>query len=339
MGMVIVLIASLNAWLTEVTIRLKVNMYSTLFRNWAVMAAGQSYWHCKQGVGTEFVPGTLAGYFNDLTAKTMWKGPTDPSGLPLSLVNGQPQYFPTTILQKGLGHWDRWLRTGRSNSVEYQEFAKVARWARTGQDERGGWPLPMCEPEATCPYSAMIQGQGASVLCRAYVVTGCQEYLSAATRAAGLLLTSIREGGTSRTSSEGIVLEENPTEPASTVLNGWAFALFGLYDLELVSPDRHLASALLSSARALAHLLPSFDSGYWSYYDSRGTVSSPFYHRLHIAQLQAMKSAFPEQWTVFSFFADQFGRYLERRGNRVRAVLTKSLQKVMHPPSVIVAQS
>lgn len=300
------------------------------------MAMGRSYWHVPQGLGLHFVPGVLAGYFNDMTAKADWPGSIDDLGLPVTRVNGVIRQFPTTILQKGLGHWDRWLKSGGRKVTEHEDFLRVARWAVLTQDYRGGWPLPVVEPQALCPYSAMIQGQGISVLCRAYLITGSQECLSAATRAAELMLTPVLQGGTSRLSSAGIILEENPTQQAMTVLNGWMFALYGLYDLLLLLPGAAFRASLSSSVRALASMLPAFDSGFWSYYDLRGALASPFYHRLHIAQLRAMQSTFLEYSLVFSSAADRFEHYLDGIANRVRVVLTKGYQKLRNPPVAFV---
>lgn len=310
--------------------------YLTLLRYWTAMAVGRSYWHVAQGLGSQFVPGALAGYFNDLRAKADWPGPIDDLGLPVARINGTMLYFPTTILQKGLGHWDRWLQTGRCKADEYEEFARVVRWAVSTQDHRGGWPLPAIEPAAVSPYSAMIQGQGISVLCRSYHVTGSRKHLVAAMRAAELMLAPVTQGGTMRSSSAGIILEEIPTQKPMTVLNGWIFALFGLYDLSLLSPDPVIISSLSSTVRALASLLPTFDSGYWSYYDSCGSLASPFYHRLHIAQLRVLQEAFPEHSPAFMSVADQYERYLNRIHHRIRAVLTKGYQKLRNPQAVIV---
>lgn len=300
------------------------------------MAAGRSYWHAPQGLGSQFTPGILAGYFNDLTAKAVWPGSTDEFGLPLSSVNGTMRQFPTTILQKGLGNWDRWLQTGRRETTEYEEFTRAARWALLAQDHRGGWPLPVVEPASVSPYSAMIQGQGISVLCRAYLVMGSQQYLSAAARAVELMLTPALQGGTSRSTPAGLILEEYPARTATTVLNGWIFALFGLYDFSLLSSNTMVGSSLSSSVGALATLLPTFDARFWSYYNSCGAFASPFYHRLHIAQLRAMQVTFPEHSGSFASTADRFESYLSGWSNCLCAVLWKGYQKLRNPPTVLV---
>lgn len=336
MVMVIPPSASPRTSQTELKSTAKALRYLTLFRYWSAMAAGRSYWHVSQGLGSQFVPGQLAGYFNDMRAKVDWHGPVDDRGLPVARINGMLLYFPTTILQKGLGHWDRWLQTGRCRAEEYEEFARVVQWAVSAQDPHGGWPLPVVEPAAVSSYSAMIQGQGISILCRSHRVTASRTCLEAAMRAAELMLTPVMQGGTLRSSPAGIVLEEVPTQHPMTVLNGWIFALFGLYDLALVSHDSAIASSLSSTTRALANHLPMFDSGFWSYYDSRGALASPFYHRLHIAQLRAMQLAFPELSPVFVSAADRYERYLGRTRHRIRAVLTKAYQKLRDPQAVIV---
>lgn len=56
-----------------------------------------------QGLGKAFRPGELAGYFNDLTCKTLWNGQIDVEGVPVNILDdGRRVYFATTIAQKAL---------------------------------------------------------------------------------------------------------------------------------------------------------------------------------------------------------------------------------------------
>jgi hypothetical protein len=83
-----------------------------LFLRWARVLAGQSYYHQPQCLGKAFRPEELAGYFNDLTAKARWAGHTDEGGIPVNiLADGRRVYLATTVVQKALGHWDKWLLT------------------------------------------------------------------------------------------------------------------------------------------------------------------------------------------------------------------------------------
>lgn len=307
-----------------------------MLHHWYTMAAGRSYWHLPQGEGTQFVPGTLAGYFNDLTGKTNWSGPVDPHGIPLVQVNGHNQYFPVTIFQKALGHWDKWLRSNRNDANQFHAFEETARWALRTRDERGGWREPWTHPPSTSLYSAMSLGEGVSILCRAYIITQKPEYLATALSAAQLMLSSVHVGGTARYQQDGIILEEYPLQYRRTVLNGWIFALYGLYDLDLVMDDPQIESALRKTVSTLVASLPVFDAGYWSLYDSTGTLASPFYHRLHVAQLRSLQKTFPEQSHVFRRTADRFEMQSAKRHHRVRAIVTKGYQKLRNPPELVI---
>ncbi|MBZ5681549.1 MAG: D-glucuronyl C5-epimerase family protein [Acidobacteriia bacterium] len=314
----------------------KYGIYWSMLRHWSAMAAGHSYWHLAQGEGKQFVPGKLEGYFNDLTGKTSWKGHVDSRGLPLAILNDKLQYFPVTVLQKGLGHWDLWLESGRHNLAQLCQFDQIADWAFKTQDERGGWRVPETDGATMSAYSAMSQGQGISLLCRAYTVGGREEYLSAAVAAAKLMLTATAAGGTARFLSEGIVLEEVPLQQPNTVLNGWIFALYGLYDLVFVVHEERFRNALESTVHALTAFLPKFDAGFWSYYDRSSTLASPFYHRLHIAQLRIMQKSFPDLPPGFAATVDRFEDYGKHAGDRLRAVVAKGFQKLRNPPEAMV---
>ncbi len=307
-----------------------------MLRHWAAMAGGHSYWHQPQDVGTRFVPGVLAGYFNDLTAKTAWSGPVDAAGLPLVRLRGELRYFPVTILQKGLGHWDHWLQSERKDHEHFARFRQIADWLLRTQDERGGWPLPAADTGAPSPYSAMIQGQAVSLLCRAASSVGKGEYESAAVQAARLMITSAANGGPARYISQGLLLDEVPVLPPRIIWNGWIFALFGLHDLTLLEDSPVFRAALASTLAALVALLPEFDAGYWSYYDSAGTLASPFYHRLHVAQLLALQTTFPECSAPFAEMAHAFQAYLGSTRRRVIAMMAKGCQKFLDPPAAII---
>jgi heparosan-N-sulfate-glucuronate 5-epimerase len=303
--------------------------YSAMFRHWAAMATGHSYWHVPQGVGKFFVPGALEGYFNDLTAKTEWPGDVDEQGLPVLHTLSGFLHFPTVLFQKGLGHWDRWLQSGRCDREQLRSFLAIVEWTIAAQDERGGWALPYAETR----YSAMTQGEGISLLCRAYSLGDHVDCLDRAARAASLMLTSASEGGTARRSGDGLVLEEFPSDPPKTVLNGWIFALYGLYDLCLIRDEAETCSTLRLTVRTLAKRLRSYDAGYWSYYDSAEAIASPFYHRLHIAQLRSLARTFADSQECYGSLADRFEAYLLRKTFHARAVLVKVRQKLLQPPN------
>jgi heparosan-N-sulfate-glucuronate 5-epimerase len=113
----------------------------------------------------------------------------------------------------------------------------------------------------------MAQGQGISLLVRAYLETGRQEYLETAICAARALHHSITEGGvTWKLDPQTYFYEEIPTNPPTSILNGHFFALWGLFDLETagVSEFHGLWEA---GVNGLKMLLPRFDVVFRSSYD------------------------------------------------------------------------
>lgn len=320
----------------------RASLYARLMKHWGGMLLGKSYWHAQQGLGRQFVPGRLLGYYNDLTAKVNWTGPVDDNGLPLNhLSNGNFIYFPTTLLQKALGHWDKWLESKQAGGNEQTAFLKLAEWCLRSQDDKGGWAIwPVLGLSYASPYSAMTQGEAVSVLVRAASLSQDARYREGARRALGLMLTAVERGGVSRSTPEGLVLEEVPLVPHNTLLNGWIFALYGLYDYLLMAKvwqedTEWVEGALRDSLQALLTYMPLFNAGFWSYYDTSGNLASPFYQQLHIAQLRALEMTFPEHSEQIGRWRQLFEQQAASRLNKVRAVALKAYQKLRRPPEVV----
>lgn len=154
------------------------------------------------------------------------------------------------------------------------------------------------------------------------------------------MLAPVEQGGTCRSVSAGVVLEEIPLEPPNTILNGWIFALYGLYDYLLEAKDQdggntQVDESLQASLRALLATLPQFNAGFWSYYDTSGNLASPFYQQLHIAQLKALELTFPEYAESLRHWRQIFERQAASRFNWIRAVALKAYQKLRRPPEVV----
>ena len=147
------------------------------------------------------------------------------------------------------------------------------------------------------------------------------------------MLLPIKKGGTSWLTSEGLILEEVPFRVPKTILNGWIFALYGLYDLTIADDSQDAQEALDATLSALLARLQMYDAQFWSFYDTSGTLASPFYHRLHIAQLEALRLSFPEHAERFSELRETFQRQLASRLNMARAVTLESYQKLRRPPA------
>jgi len=237
----------------------------------------------------------------------------------------------TVDLQKGLGHkyGGRKKRTpsvvprriiglelrgsGRIDNVTVApnghllQFYYAADWLVRHQDSRGGWKIMVSRPSVAQGqqslepgwYSAMAQGQAISLLVRAHAGSGQHEYLDAAVRALALFDVQSTNGGiVAKFMDHYVWYEEYPTVPPCFVLNGFMYALIGLYDIAATAPPGEGQSAAMrlysSGIASLRAMLPLFDTGSGTLYDLRhltlGGAAVPNrarwdYHATHVNQL------------------------------------------------------
>lgn len=305
------------------------------------MLLGKSYWHASQGLGPCFEPEKLQDYYRDYSTKVDWHGEVDQGQLPLVREPEGPLFHdPLVLAQKALGHWSTWLRSHRQDEPHRAAFLQLSRWLVSNQEKQGSWEMPsMLKSIYTAPYSALTQGQVISVLARAFSITADQRYHDAACRGLQFMLRPIQVGGTSRSTVAGLVLEEYPRHQTNTVLNGWISAVFGIYDVLILEENLEIRGTLESSLQALITTLPKYDAGYWSFYDSSGSLASPYYHRVHITQLKALELTFPTHSAAFRSTRLQFEEQLASSLCRTKAFMLKAIQKLRQPPVTVLIQS
>ena len=190
-----------------------------------------------------------------------------------------------------------------SATAHLAQFYYAANWLVLNQDSNGGWPNMVTRKLAGGAlsldpgwYSAMAQGQAMSLLIRAYLRTGNNKYMKSALKATRLFDVPSKDGGIlAQFMDRYDWYEEYPTVPSCFVLNGFIYALVGLYDLKTVSsgPESdHAAQLYDSGIRTLRAMLPLFDTGSGSVYDLRHftlgiapNLARWDYHATHINQL------------------------------------------------------
>ena len=298
-----------------------INLYN--IKKWYKMLTGKSVLHVNQDFGKQFRVGILSGYFNNLTEKVI-KEPDllTNSDVPVVIAeNGEKIYFPVAIFQYGLGAYDLYLETGQR--IYLNKFEQCVQWALENQEDSGAWHnFFFIYPEH--PYGAMCQGEGASLLVRAYKEFDEKRYYDAAVKALDFLIKPVELGGTSLINEDQVVLLEYTHRPA--VLNGWIFALFGLYDFLLVEDDIKYQKFFNKTVRTLAENISLFDGGYWSIYDLDGKISSGFYHNLHIAQMHALFLVTEND--IFYHYEMKWKKQQESFWNSKRAFMVKVFQKI-----------
>lgn len=307
----------------------------TMLRRWTKILGGRTEVAVEQGLGRCYRIGELAGYWNDLTGKVSPNTLLDGDGIPLSVIaGGKKVHFPIAVFQYALGRHDLSILDPKHADQHAKAFISCANWALSAQRSNGSWDAFGAIGSTKYTVSSMAQGEGCSMLLRAYRVMADSKYLDAAISAAQFMLLDIKDGGTAAHEGEELFLEEYPQRPRRSVMNGWIFSLFGLYDASLI--DAAFEVPFHKSCETLAQHLDDYDNGYWSLYDLERRIASPAYHSLHIAQLRTMAELSGDE--RFSKKAEQFSEYSKVGVNRLRAVTKKVAQKLTEKSDAVIVQ-
>jgi hypothetical protein len=275
----------------------------------AALSRGPGYE--AQPLGTRFDRGSIRGYYLDLSAKTASPWAAAPQ-----------QLVPAGRAPRARGGGGRGRAGDEQAMVAFEATYKLLLERAVPQGEALLWPYDMAVPKyGLSPpwFSAMAQGQAASVLVRA--ASRDESAVDAALRALRPLLDRAEPFVLGLPA--GPVLEEVPTNGRSSVLNGWIYALWGVHDVAVGLDSSEAAALFAESLHALRATLGEYDTGWWSRYSlwAEGRdLAKPFYHRVHIAQLEALHrlTGTPELLD----FASRWRRY-DTRGAAARAVLVK----------------
>jgi hypothetical protein len=307
-----------------------------------------SFWHDEPAVNTAAFGSDPRQYFMPFREKARYAGPFDRAGIPMLNYRGSLglQVNPIAIAQYGLGRWNRWCEEGR------EEDLAVARRV-------GDWLVANLETNAhgkrvwmhhfdweyfrrlRSPwYSGLAQGQGLSLLLRLAKDAGAEgaRYRDAAEAAFESLAAPVEQGGCRFVDEAGHVwIEEYLTEPPTHILNGFMWGLWGVYELmRAESFDSGLCDQAArlweQSLATLEANLGRFDLGYWSTYDLAPlrlrNPASPFYHKLHLVQLEVMHRLSGRP--IFLETRERWLGYQNSRICRKRAFLAKCVFKLKH---------
>jgi heparosan-N-sulfate-glucuronate 5-epimerase len=299
-----------------------------------------SFWYESPESNPAAVP-TGPQYFMRFQGKAAYAGPFDDSGIPLLDYRGDigRQYNPIAIAQYGLARFNRWCETRAD--ADRRRWMNVAEWlAGHLQPNAHGvrvwfhhFDWPYRELLQAPWYSGLAQGNGLSMLVRAAAATGDPSFATAAHEAFESFERPVSSGGVILTDERGDVwIEEYLVDPPSHILNGFIWAAWGVYDYANWSGREQASRLWERCVETLERRLHEFDVGWWSLYESphggRRMLASPYYHRLHITQLEVL-----HQLTRRRAFADaaaRFASYERNRLYRARAVAEKGWFKFRH---------
>jgi hypothetical protein len=266
----------------------------------------------SQPLGTRTGEG---GYYIDLRVKAT--SPDWPAVWPYA--PGEQSWI--ALAQYGLGAHEHYVHGGGERWL--QAAKGVGDMLCESQEEDGTWlqlfDLPHTYHLKAPWISAMAQGEAASLLVRLHAAGGDDRYAEAARRALPSMPMAVLPDGSE-------LPQEYPTEPASHVLNGAIFAIWGLLD----GGER---DRFEDAVAALVRNLHRWDTGAWSLYDlyphPTPNWASLAYHELHAAQLRATASLRPHP--VLTKAADRFESYMQSPAKRARAFAHKAAFRVRVP--------
>ena len=294
-------------------------------KKWTNMLRGNSVYHVDQDEGKHYSKTEVKGFYNNFTDKVLLFGKDDDE-VPTTVVDtGETIYFSIAIFQYGLASYDLYLASDKKDKSMYDKVIACANWGVDNQQEDGSWVTFAYEKPAY-PYSAMAQGEGVSLLIRAYNETGDEKYMVCFKKAMAFMLTSFEEGGPTLYNSDGVFLYECPKDPL--ILNGWIFSFWGLWDYCLtVKEDKRAKNVLDSTLETMVKWLPKFDLSYWSMYEDGKRICSPFYHKLHVAQLNVMYDLTERE--EFKYYANRWNKFQHNWLYRKIAFVKKAVQKIL----------
>lgn len=310
----------------------------------AYLGSGRSqltFWHETPEANSRASTGQLGEYYMMFREKADYAGQYDAAGVPMLDYHGVIglQYNPIAIAQWGLANYNLFCKT--SDETRWRKTLKAADWlvANLEQNTHGQWVWNHhfdwdYRDTLKAPwYSGLAQGQGVSLLLRAHAHSGDEKYQRAAQQSFVALTLPISEGGVLfEDEGNNLWIEEYLVDPPTHILNGFIWALWGVFDYWLARKDSNARNIFDRGASTLVLNLPRFDTGYWSLYEQSGTrlkmLASPFYHQLHIVQLRVLSRMTGD--TRFAAVAERWEGYAQRGSNRTRALVEKSVFKLLH---------
>jgi hypothetical protein len=236
---------------------------------------------------------------------------SDAQGITFKVIDGRRVYSPGNLASDGLRYLDGYVRT---RNPAYLDRALVrARKLLSLSSVRGGaryypYDYDYSGEGLRAPwYSAYSQGFALSLLVRLYRVTGDQAF---ADRARETALSFRRLGTSARpwvayVRSDRLWLEEYPSATPTHVLNGFNFALFGLYDYERLTRDPTATDLLRGALQTMRSYAARYRvPGGVSLYDLVHRTQLPHYHAVAIWQLRDLTAISGDPW--YAHLADLF---------------------------------
>jgi len=182
----------------------RLNYYKRIFSAYLIEKNSHlSFWHGEPEVNEKASLSELGEYYMPFLYKANYQGPFDEKGIPMLDYKGKigKQYNPVAIAQYGLGNYNLYKKT--KNYIYNEKFIKMANWLLNNIEKnkygvfvwnhKFDWEY--FQTLKAPWYSALAQGQGISLLTRAFIETKEDKYLLIANKAFEALIRERKNGG------------------------------------------------------------------------------------------------------------------------------------------------
>jgi len=226
----------------------------------------------------------------------------DGNGIPLFMKDNKKHYNPVGISQIGLDYMNKYDDTKNKLYIDSAaQYAKCLLNIATTSDDALWFPYTFNfnlhdfkdQTMAAPWYSAMAQGQALSLFVRLYEATGNKTYSQSADKIFAsftIVKNDSHPWVILYDDKHALWLEEYPMDEPEQALNGFIFAIFGIYDYYRIHPDRaYVKHILVNSISTIYNNIHKFEKkDEYSYYCLKHQVRDRNYHYAHIYQLKIL---------------------------------------------------
>ena len=277
----------------------------------------------------------LGKFYQDFTGafehfEQRYFGDFDRNGIPMYGFGKDAYYNQIFIIQYGLISHD-FIIDGEDIESNTRKLKSCVAWMEKKEEDYGDtiiWRNDFPNKRYGLKpgwISGMYQGQAMSLYLRYGQMFGEEtKYIEKAKRVYDFFEVDYRDGGVKRFDSRNnLWFEEYPSEKPSFVLNGYIYALLGIYDLWRVTGEAEIKTKIDQCIQTLQDSLHLYDSGYWSIYDQlKKELATRYYHKnIHIPLMDIMHKLSGEE---------VFLKYKQRWQTQFDSKFNKTFMNVMY---------
>jgi hypothetical protein len=230
--------------------------------------------------------------------------PLSSSGVPVVSSDSGYRINPVSVIQYGLGYYDdcieectEEMKSAIKNAADWIVNENVSGWLLNYYSYR----LHGTYEVLLSPFvSAMDQGMAISFMLRAYALFEDPKYYEVANELLSTFYTERQEYGrwiAALDESDDLWFEEYPVEGGlAKTLNGFIFALIGLYEKAEHDNDSRARYLFEEGMKTLENNIMKYDSGDIMYYCLKHKVKSLGYHKVVLSQLEYLADKLGYDW-------------------------------------------